>query len=269
MAQFQAMTFNFAGDSSINYGLYIVEFGSHSGLTRDGAGSDINIISDSVPRRAEQHIYGVQQDRQQQFSLTVGSDTPKSRAEIDRILAWLIRPEPMALSVWQWDAEWYQYTGFFTSPQTVAVDNALFGLQLNFICTSPYAYTFPKRKEVRVNTPLRYMFVNDSGDSIGYLRPTIRYIPRNTTQHLSIINLSDSGREFRLNLTPATDGHEVITVDNDLQIFQSSMGDDFSRIRFNGFNQSWFKLLRGANDLFITGAGVLEFEYKLARRVGA
>ena len=269
MAQFEAMSFNFAGESSISYGLYIVEFNQAKGVTTENAGNGIKIISDSIPRRPEQFIYGVQQDAIQQITITVGSDTQKSRAEIDKILAWLLRGEAHQLSVWQWDAEWYQYTGIFTSVQTVAVDNKLFGLQLTFTCDSPYAHTLMRKTEIRINAPMRYMFVNDSGDSISYLRPFFRYVPLKTTQSLSIINDNDGGREFRLNLVPASNGDEAITVDNDLQLIESSAGNDFSRIRFSGFNYNWFRAVRGANNLYINGAGTLELHYKFARRIGA
>ena len=110
MAQFKALTFDFANDSSINYDIYIVDFGGSSGWQTDMAGSNINVISDSILRRAEQFVYGVQQNQPQQFTVTIGSDKIKSRADVDRIISWLVQMTPQYLIVNQPDMDFYRYT---------------------------------------------------------------------------------------------------------------------------------------------------------------
>ena len=267
MAQFEALTFDWANNSSINYDIYINDFENPVGWRTEPAGSNINIISDAVPRRAEQYIYGVNQSNAQQFNIIISSPNPKSRAELDRIMSWLIQPVPQYLSVNQPDMEFYRYHGFFTNPQTVSTSNMLLGLQFTFVVTSPFAFTFPKTEKLNITAPLNYIFNNESGD-INYLFPKLIIRPANITQAFSIINNSDNGREFRFNFaSPFPNGNEIITVDNKLQIIQSS--DGFSRQRFDQFNLNWLRFIRGANNLRITGNADLEICYEFARRIGA
>ena len=267
MAQFRALTFDFANNHSMNYDVYIVDFMGLSGWQTEIAGSNINIISDSVHRHAEQYIYGVRQDEALQFNITIGSPNAKSRAEIDRLTAWLVQITPQCLCVGQDDMEFYRYKGFFINPQLISVNGQPFGMQLTFVSTSPFAYTFPRKKILNIEAPLTYIFNNDSGDN-NYLYPTLIYTPANITQFFSIINDSDNGREFRFDFNaPFPNGSEVITIDNRLQIVKSNAG--LSKERFNQFNMNFLRLIRGRNELRITGNGSLEIHYVFARRIGA
>jgi phage-related protein len=80
--------------------------------------------------------------------------------------------------------------------------------------------------------------------------------------------MSDNSRVFRFGFVPAPNGDETITVDNKNQIITSSRGDDFSRIRFNNFNLNWARLVRGMNNLQITGNGVLKMTCSFPKRIG-
>ena len=251
----------------MNYDCYIVGFPGNAGWQTETAGSNINVIADSIPRRAGQFVYGVQQNQMQQFTVSVGSDRIKSRAEIDRIISWLVQMQPHYLIVNQPDMDFYRYKGFFSNPQLVSSGNRQFGLTLTFTCTSPFAYTFPQKKIINITARTNFIFNNDSSDA-DYLFPKLLIRPLNTTRNFSIINIGDNNREFAFNFaSPFPNGDEVITVDNRLQIIQSSMG--FSRQRFTQFNMNWFRLLRGKNVLQITGNGLLEIHYVFARRIGA
>ena len=263
---FTALTFDWANNNSVNYDIFINDFDNPDGWRTESAGNNINIISDSISRRAEQYIYGVNQNNIQQFNIILSSPNPKSRAEIDRIMSWLIQPVPQYLCVNQFDMVFYRYHGFFTNPQIISTSNMPLGLQFTFISTSPFAFTFPKAEKINITTPLNYTFNNESGD-IHYLYPKLVIRPSNITQVFSIINNSDNGREFCFNFSaPFPNGSEVITVDNKHQIIQSSVG--FSRQRFNQFNLNWLRLIRGANNLRITGNANLEIHYVFARRIG-
>ena len=269
MAQFEALTFDFANNSSMNFGVYILDYGGSSGWVTENSGSNIRIIADSIPRRAEQFIYGVQQNESQQFTVTIGSDSPKSRAEIDRIKSWLIQSKPKHLSVNQPDMDFYRYTGFFTNPRLISSDNRQFGMTFTFVSTSPFAHTFPKQKSIDINASANIIFNNESGD-IDYMYPLLKLTPANITQNFSIVNDSDNGREFRFNFAaPFPNGSEVITVDNKNQIITSSMGNDFSRRRFLQFNMNFLRFVRGVNTLRITGNANFIIEYVFARRIGS
>ena len=269
MAQFQGGAFNFANDNSINYDVYILEFGPLRGLETASAGGNMSVVSDSVSRRAENFVYGVRQDNNQQFNVVIGSDTEKSRADIDRILGWLLKPTVQYLHIRQNDMDFYRYKGYFTNPQVISVAKRLFGLQLTFVSTSPYAYTFPQSKEWTITQPKTVIF-NNTGDSLAYLFPTISITPNNITQSFSIINVSDNNREFRFDFAaPFPNGNEIITIDNDLQIITSSMGNDFGRRRFNQFNMKYLRFIRGKNVLNIVGNGRIELSYSFPRRIGA
>jgi len=263
----EALTFTFSGDSSVNYDVYLVSFGGSSGWITNSAGSNKSMITNSVPRNAEQLFYGVEQNDPKQFSVTIGSNRPKSRAEVDRVLGWLLTMKPEHLIANQPDMEFYRYTGIFSNPQLVTLAGRPFGMRLTFTCLSPYAYTFPKKQVIDITHPVTYCFNNDSSDS-DYLYPALLLQPSNVTQSFSIVNNSDNGREFRFDFaSPFPNGNEIVTIDNRLQVIQSSMG--FSRQRFTQFNNNWLRFVRGRNELQITGNGRLELQYKFARRIGS
>jgi Phage-related protein len=269
LAQFTALTFDFANNSSINYDVYIVSYGGASGWNTESAESNIQIVSDSIPRRTGNFVYGTRQNDVQQFSITIGSDNKKSRAEIDRIKSWLINMTPQNLIINQPDMDFYRYTGFFTNPQLVSSGNRQFGMTFTFVSTSPFAHTFPKEKTLNITAPTNYVFNNDSGN-MDYLRPIIEITPTNITQNFSITNNSDNGRVFQFNfVSPFPNGSEIITVDNQNQIITSSLGNDFSRRRFTQFNMNFLRFIRGANHLRITGNGNLKIRYVFARRIGS
>ena len=265
MASFIGLSFDFANDSSHNYDVYLVNYGVQPAPFTESAGSGTTIISDSVPRRAEQLFYGIKQDLTQQFTVTIGSDKPRSRADIDRILGWLLTPRPERLHINQPDMENYFYHGIFSDPQLTSVDGMPFGVQLTFNSMSPFAHSFPKIMELDIKRP-ETIVLNNIGDSLDYLCPTIEYKPTNITQFLSLVNSSDGNRTFRMEFKPASNGAETITIDNKNQIIQSSQG--FGRQRFSCFNMNWFRLVRGTNEIEIIGNGLLKFGFSFAKRIG-
>lgn len=265
----KSYTFTWNGDSSANFGCYLIDYGGRSGWQTNSAGSNIEIIGDFVARRSKQYTYGVKQNEPQQFSVTIGHIEPKNRAEIDRILAWLIQPVEKDLIIDDNDMEFYRYTGFFTNPQIISAGREPFGLQLTFKNISPFAYTFPKEKQWNITRPEIILFNNDSSD-FDYLYPEIEIVPVLGTQTFSIINAMDNNREFRFDFkSPYPDGKETIKIDNDLKIINSSMGNDYARRRFSQFNKKWLRFIRGQNKLNIVGNGKLTFRYVFARRIGS
>jgi hypothetical protein len=72
---------------------------------------------------------------------------------------------------------------------------------------------------------------------------------------------SQAGREFLIeDLSP----FEEITVDNDLQIITSSLGE----YRINNFNKNWFRYVSGNNNLNIRGnISSLSFTHQFVRKI--
>ena len=77
----EALTFTFSGDSSLNYDVYLVSFGGSSGWITNSAGSNKSLITDSVPRKAEQLFYGVQQNDPKQFNVTENAGQMERRCD--------------------------------------------------------------------------------------------------------------------------------------------------------------------------------------------
>ncbi len=264
------MTFDWGNESSIEYDVCIMNFGTSGSWTNESAGSEISIVSDILPRRAEQYVYGIRQDVVQQFNITIGSKCPKSRAEVDRILAWLVRPEPQWLVVEECASWFYRYKGFFTNPELISVGNWNFGYSFTFISTSPYAYAYPQKRSWDITNNATFQFNNTSGDRT-YLYPTVKITPRANSQSFSITNRTDSTRKpFTFTFAaPFPNGNETITINNKLQIIQSSISQDYSYRRLGQFNLGWLGLLRGINEIQVTGSGKLKFEYIFSKRIGA
>jgi phage-related protein len=264
MSQFQGYAFDYNNNNSLNFDVFILDYPGSSGWQTNAAGSNVQMVTRNIKRRARQFVHGTEQNEQLRFQITVGCDHPRSRAEIDNIKAWLIGTKPAWLHIGQDDMREVCYFGMFTQPQLVSSGKRQFAIQFTFICTSPYAYTYPLKTEMDIGAIVQHKFVNSSSDS-NYLFPKIIFAPTSTTTSFSIINEQDNNREMRFDFAPVPNGSEIITIDCDKKIITSSQGFN----RFRDFNKNWLRLVRGENELTIAGRGTVIFEYRFARRVGA
>jgi tRNA A37 threonylcarbamoyltransferase TsaD len=75
---------------------------------------------------------------------------------------------------------------------------------------------------------------------------------KNTNTAISLVNLSNDNYTF--SFSGLTIG-EVLTINNQKKRIES----DKSTNRFDKFNKNWFKLIRGVNNIQVTGKCIIKF----------
>ena len=84
-----------------------------------------------------------------------------------------------------------------------------------------------------------------------YLKPEISFAPASSTRTLSLVNLNDDNREFKLTGIPS--GASVFVNNSNGIIQELSSGYNL----YDGFNLNFFRLVHGDNNIKVTGDGVL------------
>lgn len=84
-----------------------------------------------------------------------------------------------------------------------------------------------------------------------YLKPEISFAPASSTRTLSLVNLNDDNREFKLTGIPS--GASIFVNNSNGIIQELSSGYNL----YDGFNLNFFRLVHGDNNIKVTGDGVL------------
>ena len=122
--------------------------------------------------------------------------------------------------------------------------------QATIQCDCPYAYSYPFEKQYTISGETTILFRNESSVR-EYLKPEISFAPASSTRTLSLVNLNDDNREFKLTGIPS--GASVFVNNSNGIIQELSSGYNL----YNGFNLNFFRLVHGDNNIKVTGDGVL------------
>lgn len=254
---FKALDFVFDGIPNTDYGLYILDIDGSAKKTSQ-TGSNINLVTQKVPGRPVPYLLGLENDDALEFELTFGSMKPLDRDMVIAIQKWLFGKKGFKdLRIIQNDMYDYHYECILSKSELVTIANWPYAFTCTVTCNAPWAWTNEKTYTLKASDSVN-VFRNLS-DNSDYDRPYLEITTTSPT--VSIVNESDGGRVFEF--TGLQTG-EVLYVDNDRQIIESSTGLN----RLNNFNLNFFRLLPGINKLRITGCNV-KMKYKLARKVGA
>ena len=118
-------------------------------------------------------------------------------------------------------------------------------------CDSPFAYLPTQTYEYQCSGELKLAFHNRSTYN-GFYYPKLE-IALNGLQAFAITNASDNNRKFEFSNIPAAYASATVMIDNRNQVIVSSNGDNL----YPCFNKKYFRLVRGDNDLLVSGTGVL------------
>jgi len=260
---FFGKSFIFDGKSSEEYNLYISSSdGENARLT--GAG-DIELITQKVFRRNSPYLLGVTPSPVLQFDIEITSPLEIMADEMGYIMSWIFgQTEYKKLQIVQADMYDFYYNCFITSPKVIKVGNKTIGFSGTVICDRPYGTMYPKTLTKTYATPTvndTFVFNNISQNNF-YEFPTVAFTLNATGTSITITNNTDSSRAFTFTGLTSL---ETITVNNDLSIITSSL----TLNRLSTFNKNWFRLLKGANSLTITGApSSVSITYSPAVKIG-
>jgi len=231
------------------YDLRIFDFNPSSPAT-SSSGGDVNIYEEYIYRKPKPYFYGRYYQSSLEFDLTVGSFSYIDGNTRHAIESWLIgKSTYLPLRIVQDDISDIVYNCIITKSSQNYVGNLNYGLNLHVKCNSPWAEQLQPTLTKTFSGGLystTFTYLNSSAYN-GYNYPTITFTMDVTATYFSIINASDSNREFRFTtLTPL----ETITVDNDREMITSSIA---GQLRMSNFNGNFFRLIQGSNSLTVSG----------------
>lgn len=160
---FQGCEFTFAGVSSSEFGLYIVDFDSKK--NDDTVLSSGKISETRLPNRVTPLHYGVNyNDEPLSFTLIFGSDNELDRYDMQRISMWLTGYQQYQwLMVDQPDLGHVQYRCLITELEPISYGWVNCAFQAKISCDCQYAYSFPWEASYTLGaTETTATFMNES-----------------------------------------------------------------------------------------------------------
>ena len=155
---------------------------------------------------------------------------------------------------------YYLYRCMITGLEEISYGNIPWALRASVTCDGPYAY-IPMQAYTYTLSGLQTVFFDNISSVNGYYYPILKYSPTNGGD-FSIQNNTDGERLFAMTGLPAA--AQVITINNDTGVITNSA--DLNLYPY--FNNHFFRLKRGQNELVLTGAGTLEIQCEFPVNVG-
>ena len=261
---FNAYEFTFAGESSVQYGVMLYDFGK-DGQDDVDFGNEASIIETRITHRVQPIHHGVNyHGAPLEFDLVFGAFDPLDRFEIEKIAMWLTGHQDYQwLSIHQEDLEHVQFRCLITKMTPITDGWMPYAFKATVTCDCPYAYSYPFSQAFTVSGTTDASFVNDTSVR-EYLKPILYYNKSSGVTEFKIKNTTDGNREFTITGLPSA--ALEITIDCNSGIFAHNAG---TVDLYSGFNGNLFRLLPGKNKLQITGDGTLTIAGRTLHNVGA
>lgn len=268
---FYGCEFVFDDISSSEYGLMIYDFGSNTqgdAIIPTGA-----VQEDRLASRYDSFMYGITQNESLQYTLIFGANMESidandhiDRYEIEAISAWLTSSNSRKwLTIIQDDMDVFRYKCVISELKVVTHGNMPWAFSCKVICDSPFAYMPVEEYQYSVNDSLEATIVNRSTYN-GFYKPLIN-LTITSGDGFSITNASDNNRVFSFDLINSGVNLPItISIDNQNQIISSPTHTSLNP--YTLFNNSFFRLVRGANTLVINGTGNITFSCEFPVSIG-
>lgn len=253
MASFYTYDFLYDDVPSQNYDLKILTF-EDGGLFTGVGSSEVTILTQRVLRKSKPYFLGRTQETVLEFPLTFGRIKPISAMERDIISSWLFgKANYKKLYILQDDLNGAYFNCFFNTPQPQYIGGVNYAFTANVVCDSPWAYAQPRSISGSANGSI-YIYNASSEDDYLYPLITVSFGNLMGDGLFSMINHNESDRET---IYYQYGNHEVLTLDNDLQIIRTDYGayplPDYPISRFN---KNWFRLVPGDNYIDIYSSSI-------------
>ena len=236
---FNCYEFTFDGESSAMYGLMVYDIGGR-GQSDVSFGNKASIVETRTNNRIQPIYFGTNyHSKPLEFKLVFGAERELDRYELEDIAYWLTgRKEYKWLSIGQQDMEQLQFRCMVTELTPISHGWLPVAFQATIQCDCPYAYSYPFEKQYTISGETTILFRNESSVR-EYLKPEISFAPASSTSALSLVNLDDDNREFKLTGIPS--GASVFVNNSNGIIQELSSGYNL----YDGFNLNFFRLVHG------------------------
>lgn len=261
MALFSAYEFNYAGESSYQYGLMLYDFDG-KGQSDVAFGNKGDIVETRTNNRIQPIHFGVNyHTKPLEFKLVFGAERALDRYEMENISFWLTGHQNYQwLSIDQPDMENVQFKCLITQLTPISHGWLPVAFEAQVVCDCPYAYGFPFEKSYTISGTTDILFRNESSVR-EFIKPTLTFLPSAGTSELTIINHDDGDRIFKIKDLPSS---VCVVVDNSNGIIQET---NYGYNLYDGFNLNFFRFVHGDNNLEVTGNGVLTISGRLLYNV--
>lgn len=265
---FLGTEFIFDGTSSLEYGLCLYyQMGDASQDNTEWA-SNVKMFEDRPYRRYASYCYGGSLEDSLEFKLVFGvseerkaSNGAYDRWEMQKIASWLTGHRGYRwLEIVQDDLTYVRYHCYITELQAVEIGGSHWGFSCKVTCDSPYGYLPPETFTYAVDGSATVILHSRSSINDPYF-PALR-IQQDAVKNISIKNVTDGGREFLLTEIPASRGE--ISLDSNRGILTCEVGLNL----YPYCNFKFPRLLRGDNQLVLTGSGTYTFTCEFPVNIG-
>ena len=249
---FTGIDFIYNNIPSSNFNFKIISF--DDGKQEKMTSISYNIIEERVQRRSVPYFYGVSVAENLSFEMIIGRLEPIDRYDKAVINKWLFNQQYNDLKIIQYDLSDVVFKCILTEPQQVQIGNLTYALKFTVVCNAPYGFTSVDTKEynfAEAPNPL-YQIEHLSLSSVNeYLYPILDITTTSGTE-FSIKNITDNNRITTI--TNLNAGGNRIIMNNDLGTITKD-----TILTLTGFNNKWFRLLPGVNELeILKGTGTLK-----------
>lgn len=262
---FWGNSFTFDNISSERYNLKITTPKSDETINISEYKSDLI----KTPRRTKFYATKQRIDEPLTLAVSIYSETPLTRNQIDQIERWLFRTDGQfrKLRINQEDMRGYYYNCRLENMEVETFGNLPYQVNCILRCDSQYAWQNQQTRAYSIaTTPYLAKFVNISSEDL--MSPT--YIIKCNSANGTIKIVNNQYADARLNTMEfmGLQNGEILSLDTEYGIITSNL-------RTNGLLDlfvypNFMKLPRGANEFTITG-NISEFKlvYENARKFGA
>lgn len=262
----QACYFSFDGINCKDFGLQLLSFGTPSG-TEEQSTTSSDASEDRSLRKLFPFHYGVDQTSPLSFELTFGKTEEIIRSEVSEIFAWLIGHQQYKwLEIHRDDMEHVRYKVIITQLAPIAMNGRVLGFRASVQCDCPFAYGYPKTFSRNVSGKSSLRIVNSSSYN-GYIYPPMEVRLKAGSTSFSVVNKSNDDREFCIQLPQPLGIDVTFRIDNETFIIQcdaSQIANVYQCVK----DYKEFRLIRGINDLEISGNGFIKFACEFLYAVG-
>ena len=257
---FHGSSFIFDGISCEEFHLMLYTFG-------DKGQSDAQLVTrelfeDRVARSYVPLYYGSSFNRPLEFDLVFGQNpklidqhTELNRWDMEAISAWLTGPEGYRdLVIVQEDLEAVHFKSIISDLQQISLGGETWALSCKVRCDSPYGYLSERVFTYEVVNQLNEAVLYNRSSHCGYYYPKVKItLPdpmyRGDRERISIVNETDGGREFLLDIPNEAPQASEIIIDGQRGVIEN----DAKRNLYDCFNYNFFRLLRGKNIIHFSG----------------
>lgn len=189
------------------------------------------------------------------------------RPKVSDISAWLTGHQQYKwLEIHRDDLEHVRYKAIITHLEPTVLNGDVFGFRAAVQCDCHLAHGYPETFNCKADGTNEFRIVN-SGSYNGYIYPFTEVLLKAGSTSFSVINESDNDREFCIQLPQPLGIDVTFKIDNGCFVVQCDAAQITNVYEcIKGYRE--FRLVRGVNDLKITGHGSIKNTCEFLYNVG-